>query len=122
MKRFGYALDPLCLIACALYALNRWWWRDRVGGVFLHGYFNDLLLIPAALPVVLWVQRRCGLRNADDRPHWAEISLHTVAWSFAAEWIMPHLTSRATGDWKDVAAYVAGACFAGGWWQGARFA
>lgn len=117
MKRFGYARDPLCVTACALYALNRFWLRRHVGGAFLHGYFNDLLLIPAALPFLLWVQRRIGVRPDDARPRWAEIALHLCAWSLVAEAIAPHLFARATGDWRDVAAYSAGAVLAGLWWQ-----
>ena len=118
MKRFGYVRDPLCLMACALYALNRGWLRQHVGGTFLTGYFNDLLLIPAALPIVLWVHRRLGMRPDDCRPNWREIALHVVAWAIAAEVVMPHFTSHATGDWRDVIAYGVGAVAAGCWWHG----
>lgn len=118
MKRFGYLRDPLCLAACALYALNRWWLRGHVGGAFLTGQFNDLFLIPAALPLVLWVQRRLGLRPDDRRPAWGEIGLHLAVWSVCAEGLMPRLTAHATGDWRDVVAYAAGALVAGLWWQG----
>lgn len=118
MKRFRYLGDPLCLIACLLYVLNRVWLRGYVGGPFLGGYFNDLLLIPAALPLVLWLQRRLGVRAADHPPHWREIALHLGIWSLTAEVLMPQLTSRATGDWFDVVAYSAGATVAGFWWQG----
>ena len=117
MKRFGYLRDPLCIIACGLYALNRWYLRGHVGGHFLAGYFNDVLLVPAALPLVLWVQRNLGVRPNDQPPRWREIALHLVVWSITAEAIMPHLTTRATGDWRDVAAYAAGALGAGCWWQ-----
>jgi hypothetical protein len=117
MKRFGYARDPLCLLACGLYALNRFWLRQHVGGGFLHGYFNDLLLIPAALPLILWVQRRMGVRPDDARPRWSEIALHLIAWSFIAEAVMPHLARHAIGDWKDVVAYGVGGVVAGCWWQ-----
>lgn len=119
MRRFGYARDPLCLLACVLYGLNRFWLRRHVGGPFLHGYFNDLLLIPAALPLVLWLQRKLGLRPDDARPRWAEITSHLVVWSIVAEAVMPWLTTRATGDWRDVLAYTAGAVVAGCCWQGA---
>ena len=117
MTRFAYLRDPLCLLACALYALNRWWLRDHVGGAFLAGHFNDLLFIPAALPLALWVQRRLGLRPHDLPPRWREIGLHLLVWSLAAEAIMPQLTARATGDWRDAVAYAAGAVAAGCWWQ-----
>ena len=117
MKRFGYLRDPLCLISCALYVLNRWWLRDHVGGAFLGGYFNDLLLIPAALPIVLWIQRQIGVRTTDAPPRWREIALHVSLWALTAEALMPHLTARATGDWRDVIAYTAGAVGAGLWWR-----
>jgi hypothetical protein len=117
VKRFGYLRDPLCLTACALYALNRWWLRSHVGGPFLQGHFNDLLFIPAALPIVLWVQRRLGVRADDRQPAWREIGLHLAVWSFTAEWLMPHVTAHATGDWRDVVAYTVGAIVAGCWWQ-----
>jgi hypothetical protein len=121
VKRFGYFRDPLCVLACGLYLLNRLWLKQHVGGNFLHGHFNDLLLIPAALPLVLWVQRRLGVRPTDERPRWGEIGLHVAVWSFAAEWVMPHVTARATGDWRDVVAYAIGAVVAGCWWQAPTF-
>lgn len=119
MSRFRYGRDALCLLACALYALNVLWLREQVGGAFLHGYFNDLLLIPAALPLVLWVQRWLGVRTTDTAPRWGEIVLHVAAWSLVAELIAPQVLARATGDWVDVAAYAAGGLVAGCWWQGA---
>jgi hypothetical protein len=118
MKKYGYAVDPVCLVACGLYAFNRWWLAPHLGGAFLHGYFNDLLLIPAALPLVLWLQRRMGYRSNDERPRWGEIGLHLAVWSVTAEAIVPRFVAHATGDWKDVVAYSCGAVAAGCWWQG----
>src|SRR4051812_17845654 len=118
VKRFGYALDPLCVLACSLYALNRWWLAPHLGGGFLHGQFNDLLLIPAALPFALWLQRRLNPRPDDRAPRWSEIALHLVAWSVAAELAGPRIFARATADWRDVVAYAAGGTIAGFWWQG----
>jgi hypothetical protein len=119
VKRFGYARDPLCVLACVAYAVNRWALRPLGWGAgpFMRGHFNDLLFIPAALPLMLWVQRKLGLRATDRAPSWPEISLHFVVWSIAAEAIAPHLTTRATGDWYDVAAYGVGAVVSGCWWQ-----
>jgi len=117
MNRFRYARDPLCMLACAGYTLNRWLVPLAWKGIFLRGYFNDTLLIPAALPLMLWLHRRLGLRPADARPSWAEILLHTAVWSVAAEVIAPHLFTRATGDPWDVAAYASGALLSGFLWQ-----
>ncbi len=104
-------------MACGLYALNRCWLRQHVGGDFLTGQFNDLLLIPAALPLALWVQRQLGLRDHDQPPRWREIALHLAVWAFTAEALAPHVLAHATGDWRDVVAYTAGAIGAGFWWQ-----
>jgi hypothetical protein len=119
VKRFGYLRDPLCGFACALYALNRCWFRGHVGGEFLTDYFDDLLFIPAALPPVLWVQRRLGVRADDRPPRWSEIALHLAVWSVTAELLAPRLFAGASGDWRDVVAYGAGAVGAGVRWQGA---
>ena len=117
MKRFRYALDPVCMVACAGYGLNRWLVPLALKGFFLRNYFADTLLIPAALPLMLWLHSRLGLRPADSRPRWSEILLHVVVWSVAAELIAPHLFTRATGDPWDVAAYAGGALISGLIWQ-----
>lgn len=117
MKRFRYALDPLCVAAIAAYFFGRWWLRAHVAHGFWHDQFTDLLLIPAALPFALWIQRQLGLRAHDGRPGWREIALHVAVWAVAAEVVAPHVFSRSTGDWRDVVAYAAGAAGAGAWWS-----
>ncbi|MBI3886758.1 MAG: hypothetical protein HY302_13660 [Opitutae bacterium] len=117
MKPFRYALDPAGLLGCALYAANRWLARPHGAAGFMHDQFDDLWLIPAALPLLLWVQRRLALRGHDHPPTWPEIGLHLAVWSVAAEGLAPLLFKRATGDIKDVAAYAVGAGAACLWWQ-----
>ena len=117
MKRFRYAADPLCVLACAAYVTGRWLLRQYIHTGFWHDQFADLLLIPAALPFMLWLQRRLGLRAHDDRPTWSEIGFHFVVWSVAAEAVAPLLFKSAVGDWYDVLAYGCGAVLAGCWWN-----
>lgn len=117
MKRWRYARDPLCLLAIALYALNRWGLKPHLVGGFFHDHFNDLLLIPAALPFVLWAQRRLGWRPHDGPPGAGEIGLHLLVWGLLCEVAGPYLVAHATGDWRDLVAYAAGALVAGVWWQ-----
>jgi ubiquinone/menaquinone biosynthesis C-methylase UbiE len=117
VTRFRYGLDPLCLLACAFYAACRWLIRPHTDAVFWHSYSTDYLLIPAALPPWLWVQRRLGLRGHDALPSWAEIGFSFIVWSIAAEGVAPLLFHSATGDWWDVVAYAAGALIAGLWWM-----
>lgn len=120
VTRFRYGLDPVCLAACALYATNRWMIPAAAKGTFLRGHFDDLLLVPAALPLMLWLQRALGLRRNDAPPRWNEISFHLMVWGVIAEFVTPHLTAHATGDWRDLLAYAVGAVVAGLWWTRER--
>jgi hypothetical protein len=119
VKKYRYARDPVCLTACALYAANRWALPAVLSGPFLRNHFNDLLLVPAALPLILWVQRRLQLRTSDAPPDWREVLLHLIVWSVAAEVVGPRLFPRAMGDIWDVAAYAAGAAIATAFWRAA---
>ena len=120
MRPFRYLRDPLFLTGCAAYALNRWALKNHTHSAFLHSYFNDLWLIPCALPPVLWLHRMLGLRGHDHPPQLAEILAHLAFWSLLFEWIGPRLAARATGDMLDVLAYAAGALLACCWWQRGR--
>lgn len=117
MKRFRYLADPLCLLACSAYAINRWLIPVSMKGPFLSGHFDDLLLIPAALPPWLWALRRLGLRIDDAPPRWSEIGFTLLLWSIAAELVAPRLFAHATGDIWDVAAYAAGTVVSGLLWH-----
>jgi len=117
VKRFRYLRDGLFLICCSLYVLNRWVIKPHTHNTFLLFHFNDLLLMPAALPVLLWMQRGLRLRITDEPPTWNEIALYTVFWSILFEVIGPHLLRRATGDPWDVVVYFIGGIGAGLWWN-----
>ena len=117
VKRFRYLRDGLFLFSCSLYVLNRWGIKPHTHNAFMRFHFNDLLLMPAALPVLLWVQRGLRLRTNDDPPTWNEIALYTVFWSILFEVIGPHLIRGVTGDPWDVAVYFIGAIGAGLWWN-----
>ncbi|MFO1487537.1 MAG: hypothetical protein U1F65_03575 [Verrucomicrobiota bacterium] len=117
MRPFGYWRDRLFLTGCALYALNRWWIKPHVHGRFLHSYFNDLLLIPCALPLVLLLQRLLRLRLHDRAPQPGEIVFHVAVWSVICEVLAPHFLPRLTGDPWDVVAYGLGGLLAGCWWR-----
>jgi hypothetical protein len=117
MSRFGYLRDPLFLAAATSYVLNRCWLKTVVRSPFLQGHLNDLLLIPAALPVILWVQRVVGLREHDLVPSWAEMVLHLAVWSVICEFIGPHWLHHGTADAWDVVAYAAGGSVACFWWN-----
>lgn len=112
--------DGLFLVCCSLYALNRWLLKPHFHSAFLHDHFDDLLLMPCALPLLLWLQRRLRLRTDDGAPTFGEITLYLFIWSILFELIGPHLVRRATGDTWDVVAYAVGGLLAGLWWQRGR--
>lgn len=115
--RFRYFLDPLFLIGCACYAINRWLLKPRVHSEFLQYWFNDFLLIPCALPVVLWLFRWLRLRGQDDPPRLGELAWILTVWSVLFEWAGPKFVSRATGDWRDVVMYWTGGLLAWTFWR-----
>jgi hypothetical protein len=117
MSRFGYLRDRLFVAAVASYALNRWLLKPLLPSPFLHGHFVDLLLMPAALPVVLWMQRVIGLRKHDFAPSWSEMILHLAVWSLICEFIGPHWLHHGTPDVWDVVAYAVGGVAACLWWN-----
>jgi hypothetical protein len=116
-KNFSGLRDPLFLGCCALYAMNRFLIKPHLAGGFFHYWFNDLLLIPCALPILLAVHRALGLREHDGPPTAAEIFSHLAGWAILVEVIGNRLLHRGTGDPLDVLAYVVGAFGATFWWH-----
>jgi hypothetical protein len=111
--------DPLFLGACLLYAVNRWLlvpFAPGLPGFFRH-HFNDVLLIPAALPLILTAYTWLGLRPKPGLPRPGEIVAHLALWSVICEWLGPMFLHMGTGDPWDVLAYSVGAVVAGFWWH-----
>lgn len=116
-RHFGYWRDPVFLIAGAAYAMNRWLAPVVLQAPLWHGHFADVLLIPAGLPLWLWMERRIGWRRDDRMPRWREIGFVLVTWTVAAELIAPRIFPQATGDGWDAVAYAGGAVVAGLLWR-----
>jgi hypothetical protein len=117
VRRFPPPLDPVCIAACASYAINRWVVAPHVSVSWVHSWVNDVFLIPAALPMLLGLQQMLGLRQSDGPPTWTEVIAHLAGWSLLFEYIGPMLNPRSTGDVWDVVAYTIGAVAAGCWWH-----
>jgi hypothetical protein len=127
MKRFDYLRDPLFVVSLAAYAINKllilphfqqllrfhlsWAWP------FLHSHFDDLLLMPAALPVVLWLQRLVGLRTHDRPPGWREMFFHLAIWSVMCKVVGPGLLKIGVADPWDLLFYAGGGAAACLWWN-----
>lgn len=113
---FRYFGDPAFVVACLLYVLNSGWWADQ-GGWFFRSYFNDLLLIPCALPGILWLHARLGWRCREAYPTLSEVAGHLCVWALVAEGLGPIFFANAVGDPWDVLAYAVGAVAALAFWR-----
>jgi len=124
MKQFGYLNDPLCWISLGAYAFNRLLLKPHLHMVhghllrtFLHSHFDDLLLIPVALPVMLWIQRIIGLRQDDLPPRWSEMFLHLAAWAVMCKFTGPLWLHIGTPDLWDLPVFAMGGIIACLWWN-----
>jgi hypothetical protein len=92
--------------------------KPQIASPFLRGHFNDLLLIPCAIPPLLLLQRWLRLRAHDRFPSGREILFCLVTWALLFEWIGPRIISSATADPIDALVYCIGAIIAFAWWRG----
>jgi len=116
MKPFRFHRDELFLVGCAAYLLNRLVFQEALHSTFLHDYFDDLWLIPCALPLLLWLHRLLGWRG-DEPPTLLEVGSHLVVWSIFFEWWGPQIVRHVTRDPVDVACYWIGGLLAWLWWN-----
>lgn len=116
---FAFGRDPLFQLALLLYLGNRLLLSSLPGWhtPFLAGHFNDLLLVPAALPLFCAFYRLLNLRRHNRPPGWREIAAHTLVWSLFFEGFGPFILHHGTSDLVDVLAYAAGALVCGLWWN-----
>jgi len=107
---FRYMADPLFLVCSVLYFLFRWLVKPNlpINELILRCYFTDFLLIPCALPPLLWTHRIFSLRKRDTPPNLREISIHLLIWSVIFEWLGPCLLGKGVADPWDVVAYSTG--------------
>lgn len=120
MNVFHGLLDRLWLLAVTLYAVNRWLVKPLGVTGFMHDHFNDLLLVPAALPLVLALHRRLGWRRHEGSPSAMEVALHVGVWALVCEGLGPALFHRGVADPLDVVAYATGGVIAWAWWNRAE--
>ncbi|WP_406699311.1 hypothetical protein V5E97_10610 [Singulisphaera sp. Ch08] len=119
MACFRYLRDPLFLGCLFVYFVNRWALKPHWSGGFIHEHLNDLICIPFWVPIMLWVQRRLGLRAWDDPPLAGEIIIPLLVWSWFFEIVLPPsglVGMRAVADHWDIVYYSLGAALAACFW------
>jgi hypothetical protein len=79
-----------------------------------------LLLMPAALPVVLWLQRLLGLRKHDRPPDWGEMFWHLAIWSVMCKLVGPFYLHIGVADAWDLLFFAMGGVAGCIWWNHRR--
>ena len=117
--RFRYLRDPLFLLCVATYFVNRLVLKSVWKDGFAHEHLNDLICIPFWVPIMLFAQRRLGLRD-DAPPRPGELVIPLVLWSWVFEILLPaidRVRDRFVADHLDVMYYALGALGAGIFWR-----
>jgi hypothetical protein len=117
--RFRYLRDPLFITAIILYFLNRFLLKVAFPVGFFRDHLNDLICIPFWVPIMLFTERKLGLREADVPPQWYEILIPLVMWSFVFELWLPRIgyfQHLAISDPFDILWYTIGAAVAASFW------
>jgi hypothetical protein len=117
---FGYLRDPLFLFCLLTYIVNRLVLKSIWKEGFVHEHLNDLLCLPFWVPIMLFAQRRLGLRDSDDSPRPGELVIPLLVWSWVFEILLPELPflrGRFVADPLDILYYSLGALLAGLFWK-----
>ena len=117
---FLYLRDPLFLVCVATYFVNRLVLKKIWTSGFVHEHLNDLICIPFWVPIMLFAQRRLGLRDQDGRPSASELVIPLVIWSWMFEIILPRTEffgNWCVADYLDVMYYALGALLAALFWR-----
>ena len=62
---------------------------------FVHHHLNNLICIPFLVPIMLYAERKLGVRRHDAVPQWYEVLIPIVVWSLVFEDLLPlHPSSR----------------------------
>ena len=108
--KFKYLLDPIFLGSLFLYIFSKFIMLDNSNIVynFWNYYLSDILLVPVALPILLFALRLIRIRKNDLAPNFLEILIPLIVWSITFEIVAPLFVSSATGDFFDILAYTGG--------------
>lgn len=110
--------NPLFMISLAAYCLNTFVAKNYlVDSHFLKFYFNDLLLVPCALPPILSLISIAGFRDSDKPPSCVEVLICLCIWSIAFEIVGPLISQKTTADPFDIAAYWLGGAVSWSLWN-----
>lgn len=109
--RYKFLLDPIFLISILLYSINKSLliftsYLNKIS--LLTGYFNDLLLIPCVLPLLIFIINKLGFRSYKYSPQTSEVIITISIVVIICEFIGPFILIKGTYDLVDILAYSLG--------------
>jgi len=120
MPPYRFWKDPVWGWATAIYGCHRLYQSFGLPEPrLLQFYLNDLLFIPAVLPLVLALEDRLGWRKPGPPRGW-EILFYWMIWSLICEWVGPFKFALGSPDAWDVLAYGIGGFLAWLRWRRPR--
>ena len=111
--------DALFVTSSALYMANRAILElaPARSHDFMKWYFNDLLLVPVTIPLILACSTMLGLRIHGEPPRLWEVAVPVIVWALAFELVGPVFFHRGTADPLDALAYMVGGAVSYGVWR-----
>lgn len=108
--QFRYIRDPVFVVSVSLYLITKFIILEN--GIFKPGfiasYFNDFLLVPVVLPILLFFCKKLNLRLVDIPPTFLELIIPLLIWSALFEFIFPYFIPKGTADLLDILFYFLG--------------
>jgi hypothetical protein len=108
---FAYLRDPLFLVCFAAYWLHKLLVVCGLSNDWLRAWLNDVICLPFWVPIILWAQRRLGLRTHDGPPAAIELVVPLVIFAGVFEVWLPStrtFAGLAVPDPCDVLCYACG--------------
>jgi len=98
--------DRIFIGSLLLYLMNRLLtYVFGFSNTLLSSYFNDFLLVPCCVPLLLFLIERCGFRKVYVPPRLIEVVIPLVIWSIAFEIVGPLYFKKGVSDFFDILAY-----------------
>jgi hypothetical protein len=101
----------IVLILISVFVLNQVIELNGITIPILHEYLDDLLCLPIVLSAVLFIHRRFRLKCSHYVLPVSHVLLSVLLIASVFEVVLPNVSTRYTGDFIDVLAYMVGAFF-----------
>jgi hypothetical protein len=108
MKRL---FDPLFLVYCLVWIVVHVCRQLHQPLPMLNDHLTDFIAVPTMAHLTLTFTRRWIVRDRRYTYPMGYCLFIACYVSVILEWVMPHISSKFTGDWLDVAAYFGGGLF-----------